>query len=401
MRITAIETFVPTQPVDNARVDIFCWVLVHTDEGLVGLGESTGLPGTVAAAVHELVAPFVLGADPADREHLWAQLWAKTEFTGMGGAEVRAMAAVDIALWDLEGQRLGVPLYRLLGGLAHDRLPLYNTCLNGPLLLDQDRSAAEHVGDLARELLEQGFTAMKIWPFDPVSPRARTYPGRPGGWPLGPIGHRLTTPELEQGLAPVQAIREAVGDRMDIAIEGHGRWDLTNAIRIARALEPYDVLWLEDIMPVDVPDDLARLAAATRVPLCISERLQTRWAFRPILERGAASFVMFDVAYTGGISEAKRIAQLAETYRLPVVPHGAYGSVLTMANAHIFLSTPNAMIMEVVRSMHGSAYDRWVPNTLEIREGWAYPPTAPGLGTALDPAIRDAEGVSIRASAAA
>ena len=225
MRITKIETFVPTEPVDNARVDIFCWVLVHTDEGLVGLGESTGLPGIVAAAIHELVAPFVLGADPADREHLWAQLWAKAEFTGMGGAEVRAMAAVDIALWDLEGQRLGVPLHRLLGGLAHDRLPLYNTCLNGPVLLDQDRSTADHVGDLARELLEQGFTAMKIWPFDPVSPRARDY-GRPGGWPLGPIGHRLTRDDLERGLAPVRAIREAVDDRMDIAIEGHGRWDL-------------------------------------------------------------------------------------------------------------------------------------------------------------------------------
>ena len=398
MRITKIETFVPTRPVDNARVDIFCWVLVHTDEGLVGLGESSGLPGIVAAAVHELVAPFVLGADPADREHLWAQLWAKAEFTGMGGAEVRAMAAVDIALWDLEGQRLGVPLHRLLGGLAHDRLPLYNTCLNGPVLLDQDRSTAEHVGELARELLEQGFTAMKIWPFDPVSPRARSYAGRPAGWPLGPIGHRLTKDDLERGLAPVRAIRDAVGDRMDIAIEGHGRWDLPAAIRIARALEPYDVLWLEDIMPVDVPDDLARLAAAARVPLCISERLQTRWAFRPILERGAASYVMFDIAYTGGISEAKQIAHLAETYRLPIVPHGAYGSVLTMANAHVFFSSPNAMITEVVRSMHGSAYDRWVPNNLDVREGWAYPPTAPGLGTTLDPAIREDESVATRLS---
>jgi L-alanine-DL-glutamate epimerase-like enolase superfamily enzyme len=310
------------------------------------------------------------------------------------------MAAVDIALWDIAGQALGVPLHRLLGGLAHDRLPLYNTCLNGPVLLDQDRSTAEHVGDLARELLDQGFTAMKIWPFDPVSPRARTYPGRPAGWPLGAIGHRLTSADLERGIAPVRAIREAVGDRIDIAIEGHGRWDLTNAIRIARALEPFDVLWLEDIMPVDVPDDLARLAAATRVPLTISERLQTRWAFRPILERGAASFVMFDIAYTGGISEAKQIAHLAETYRLPIVPHGAYGSVLTLANAHLFFSSPNAMLMEVVRSMHGSAYDRWVPNTLEIKHGWIEPPMGAGLGTSLDPAIRTAEGVDIRASAA-
>ena len=304
MRITKIETFVPTRPVDNARVDIFCWVLVHGDEGLVGLGESTGLPGIVAAAVHELVAPFVLGADPADREYIWAQLWAKAEFTGMGGAEVRAMAAVDIALWDLEGQRLGVPLHRLLGGLAHDRLPLYNTCLNGPVCSTRTAPPQTTSATLPASAGAglHGDEDLAVRPG--LAARPRPTPAA-GGWPLGPIGHRLTRDDLERGLAPVRAIRDAVGDRMDIAIEGHGRWDLPAAIRIARALEPYDVLWLEDIMPVDVPDDLARLAAATRVPLCISEHLQTGWAFRPILERGAASFVMFDIAYTGGISEAK------------------------------------------------------------------------------------------------
>jgi L-alanine-DL-glutamate epimerase-like enolase superfamily enzyme len=398
MKITKIETFVPTRPVDNARVDIFCWVQVHTDAGIVGLGESTGLPGIIAAAVHDLVAPFALGADPFDREHLWASLWAKAEFTGVGGAEVRAIAAVDIALWDIAGQALGVPLHQLLGGVSHERLPLYNTCLNGPVMLDQDRSTAEHVGDLARELIDQGYAAMKIWPFDPVSPRGRSHGGRPAAWPLGPIGHRLSNTELELGLAPVRAIRDAVGNGIDIAIEGHGRWNLPNAIRIARALEPYDVLWLEDIMPVDNADDLQRLAQATSVPLCISERLQTRWGFRPILKSGAASFVMFDIEYTGGITEAQTIAKIAETYRLPIVPHGAYGSVLSLANAHLFFAAPNAMLMEVVRSMHGSAYDRWVPNNLVIEHGWVRPPMAPGLGTALDAAIRGADGVAIRTS---
>ena len=179
---------------------------------------------------------------------------------------------------------------------------------------------------------------MKIWPWDLVAPRMRDRTrgaaesttayirnaGAPGA--LGLVGQYLSAAELQRGLEPVRKIRAAVGDRMDIAIEAHSRWSLPAALQIARALEPYDVMWLEDVMPVDNVDDLARLRSETQVRLCVSERLFTRWGLREVLEKGAAHVIMLDAGWCGGLTEAKKIAAAAETHHLPIAPHGAVGT---------------------------------------------------------------------------
>ncbi len=172
----------------------------------------------------------------------------------------------------------------------------------------------------------------------------------PAGWSaVGPVGHDLSPVHLAEGLRTVTEIRAAVGDRMQIAIEGHSRWDLNCAIHIARALEPYNVVWMEDIIQPDSADDLARLVKETRVPQCVSERLCTRFAFREVLERRAAHIVMPDVIWTGGLTEAVKIAALADTYHLPIAPHDCTGPINLIACLHLCATAPNAMVMEIVR----------------------------------------------------
>ncbi|MGH2461383.1 MAG: mandelate racemase/muconate lactonizing enzyme family protein, partial [Chloroflexota bacterium] len=208
------------------------------------------------------------------------------------------------------------------------------------------------------------------------------------------VGQHITPEQLRRGLEPVRTIREAVGDRMEIAIELHSRWNLPSAIRIARALEQYDIFWFEDALTPDPVDDLARLVQETRVPICASERLFTRYAFRQVLERKAAHVIMPDIIWTGGISEGKKIAAMAEAYHLPIAPHDCTGPVNVFACLHLCASCPNAMIMESVRAFYRGYYGEIVEPNLDVREGYIAFPTTPGLGTRLRPEVlarRDAQ----------
>jgi len=385
------------------------WVQVHTDDGLVGLGETYYIPGAVAAVIHDVAAPLLLGKDPFDLERHWATLFQATNYYGYAGAEMRAISALDIALWDIVGQACGQPIYNLLGGRVRDRIRTYNTCASyGPY---RDYEAfQEHAGELAVSLLEQGITAMKIWPFDvfatPPAPadlaRMRTEEGVAGTGRavLGyNDGQYINPSDLQLGLEPVKQIRKAVGDRMEIAIELHAMWNLPSAIRIARALEPYDILWLEEAMTPDPVDDLGRLAQETKVPLCVSERLFTRYAFRQVLERKVAHIVMPDIIWTGGISEGKKIAGMAEAYHLPIAPHDCTGPVNVFACLHLCASCPNAMVMETVRAFYQGYYADLVTPNLEVRDGFLAFPETPGIGTQLRPEVRERPGALVQVSA--
>ena len=396
MHITKIET-VHIQDAEYERHRNL-WVQVHTDDGLVGLGETQTLPSAVAEVIHELYAPMLLGRDPADIECIWADLYSAIHFYGGSGAELRGLSAVDIALWDLLSQSCGQPLYNLLGGRCRDRIRVYNTCISGGNIRDTE-AWQNDAGGLAQELLDEGWTAMKIWPWDLVAPRvserarsaeesATAYirnAGAPGA--LGLVGQYLSAADLARGLEPVRKIRQAVGDRMDIAIEGHSRWSLPAALQIARALEPYDVMWLEDVIPVDNVDDLGRLRAETRVRMCVSERLFTRWGLRQVMEKGAAHIIMLDVGWCGGLTEAKKIAAAAETYHLPIAPHGAVGPVLNTASAHLCAAVPNAMVLEVVRAHYLGWYEEVVNGDIIIKEGHMHLLNRPGLGISLRPQV--------------
>jgi galactonate dehydratase len=382
MIITAIETIrVPDHP--NSL-----WVQIHSDDGLIGLGETYYLPGAVDAVIHDMAATYLLGQRVFDRERHWQAMFSHCNFFGFAGAEMRAISAIDIALWDLLGQHTSLPIADLIGGRTRDTIPVYNTCVNTPSHDDQD-AFIERPGELATSLLAEGITQMKVWPWDRFAPQRRSQASLgPAGWSaVGPPGHRLTAGDLEAGLSTIRGIRAAVGDRMAIAIEGHSRWDLPCALAIARAVAPFDVVWMEDMIQPDSVGDLVRLAQESRVPQAVSERLFTRFAYRDVLEQGAAHVVMFDLIWTGGVTESIKIATLADTYHLPFAPHDCTGPVNILACLHLCAALPNAMIMEVVRGFLDGWYLDILDRPLPVRDGLAQLDFGPGLGATLHPKL--------------
>ncbi len=366
MKLTRIET------VRSPDYPNLLWVHLHTADGLVGLGETFYLPAAVEAVIHDFAAPLLLGQSAFDRERHWQALFSYANFFGHAGAEMRAISALDIALWDLLGQHTGQPVLNLLGGQTRDSIRIYNTCVNTPLYADQT-GFLETPGELAKSLLAQGITAMKVWPWDRFAPQMKvTAITGPAGWSaVGPVGHDLLPEELAKGLWTVQEIRRAVGEKMQIAVEGHSRWDVNCALRIARALEPYDVMWMEDFLQPESADDLARLVRESRVPQAVSERLFTRHAYRRILDADAAHVIMPDLIWTGGLSEALKIATLADTHHLSIAPHDCTGPVNLFACLHLCAAVPNAMIMETVRGFCEGYYREVTTPNLPLSEGRA------------------------------
>ncbi len=339
------------------------WVRIETDTGLKGLGETYPHPASEQAILLERLAPRLIGRDPLAIEKIWADLFLEISYSGWAGAELRAISAVDIALWDLAGQAAGLPVHQLLGGPCRDRIPVYNTCYDHIDFLTRPV-------ELAESLLESGVRAMKIWPFDPIAKETG--------------GSRISAPQIRRGVSGLEAIRARYGDGMDVAMEFHGYWNLPCAIEIARALEPLKPMWLEEMLAQDNLGAYKRLAEATTLPLCLSERLMTHWQYRELLELGAASTVMPDLAWCGGFTTAKKIAALAETYYLPVAPHNCGGPVLHWASAHFAAAVPNLRILETVRRHYLDEYDGLLESMLVPVDGWLPVPSGPGLGVRLN-----------------
>jgi L-alanine-DL-glutamate epimerase-like enolase superfamily enzyme len=375
------------------------WVEVTDEEGVTGLGETYYIPSAVEAVIHDMAAPLILGMDALRIEEIWQTLFACANFYGYAGSEMRAFSALDVALWDLMGKHAHLSISTLLGGRVRDDIRLYNTCVDAGGY-DDMTAWLERPGDLAEELLADGFSGMKVWPWDRFAPQiASELVTGPAGWSaMGPAGHDLTPGQLAEGLDCIEAIRERVGTRIEVMLEGHSRWDLNAAIQICRALEPYDVAWVEDIIQPDSAADLARLARETRVPQCVSERLIGKHRYREVLEAGAAHLAMVDVVWTGGVTEARKIADLADAFHLPVVPHDCTGPVTFAASLQLCAHAPNAKMMEVVRGFHRGWYRDVVTNPIEVVEGRARIPDAPGLGTELLPEVRERGDVSARVS---
>jgi galactonate dehydratase len=364
MKITAVETiYIPRGVTVHVGAITYLWVRIHTDEGLIGLGESYPNAEAEAAIVHSRLAPVLLGKDPSAIDRLWADMFLAVSYSGWAGAEMRAMSAVDIALWDLAGKAAGQPIYKLLGGASRESIRIYNTCYDR---VDFTNEPCQ----LARELLASNVRAMKIWPFDPIAKETG--------------GNHISAEQLRRAIEPLRLIREEFGDAIDVAIEFHGFWNLPSAIKIAAALEPYKPMWLEEMLPQDNLAAYAELARFTDIPLCLSERLMTRWGFREILENRAAQIIMPDVAWCGGISETKKIATMAETYYLPIAPHNCGGPILHFATAHVAANVTNLFIMESVRRHYNEEYEGLVTRKLLPEASGQLPlPPGPGLGVEL------------------
>jgi len=395
LKITAIET---------VRLEEFAnllWVRVHTDDCLIGLGETFMMAKTVEAYMHEVVAPKMLGRDPLAIDRIAKDLTPYVGFRSTG-VELRGNSAFDIALWDLFGKVTGQPIAQLLGGFSRDKIRTYNTCAGSAYMQSAKGQSTANWGigkrkeyedldaflnradELAADLLSEGITAMKIWPFDIAAEKSD--------------GNYIANSDLKTALQPFEKIRRAVGDKMEIMVEFHSLWQLLPAMSIAKALTPYATSWHEDPIKMDSLRDLKRYAEISPAPICASETLGTRWAFRDLLETGAAGIVMLDVAWCGGLSEARKIASMAEAWHLPVAPHDCTGPVVLAASTHLSLNAPNALIQESVRAFHRTWYQDLVTAVPKVTDGYVTVPEGPGLGLELAPDIEKRFTANVRMS---
>ena len=399
MKITAIET------IRVAEHPNLLWVQVHTDEGLVGLGETFYGAAAVEAHLHEIVAPRLIGSDPLAIDAISRSIAGYLGFRSTG-AEMRAASAIDIALWDVFGKATGQPIWQLLGGRTRETIRTYNTCAGSHYVRTTRQQSVANWGrganqvrgqddldafmtradELAADLLESGITAMKIWPFDPHAERTG--------------GLYISSQDLRTALDPFERIRRAVGDRMDIMVEFHSLWQLPPAIRIAEALAPFDTFWHEDPIRMDSLGSLRRYAERSRAPLCASETLASRWAFRDLLETGAAGVVMLDLGWCGGLSEARKIAAMAEAWHLPVAPHDCTGPVVLAASTHLCLNAPNALVQESVRAFYNGWYQDIVTQVPPVSNGHITVSPGAGLGLELHADLDRRFDVSVRRSPA-
>ena len=398
MRIAALET------VRIAERPNLIWLRVETSEGVTGLGETFFGAGAVEAHVHDVIAPRVIGRDPLEIDRLSMDLQG---YVGQrsAGAEMRGNSAIDIALWDIFGKATGQPVAQLLGGFTRRSIRTYNTCAGTDYIREasgqetgnyglgatpeyDDLNAFLHRADeLALSLLDEGITAMKIWPFDAAAEKSG--------------GLSIDLADLKAALGPFEKIRRAVGDKMEVMVEFHALWHLAPAIRIARALAPYETFWHEDPIRMESLGDLRRYADASPAPVCASEKLATRSAFRDLLDTGAAGIVMLDLSWCGGISEARKIAAMAEAWHLPVAPHDCTGPVVLCASTHLSLNAPNAVVQESVRAFYRTWYRDIVTALPEVRDGMITVPPGPGLGLDLNPDLDRAFTVTRRRTDAA
>ena len=363
MKITAIETAYLSRGITvHAGPIQWLWVRVHTDSGIIGLGETYPWPEAEGAVVRNALAPVLLGRDPLQIDRLWADMFEKINYSGWAGAEMRAISAVDLALWDIAGKAAGLPVYQMLGGRSRDAIRTYNTCYDHISFLSDPVK-------LARSLLDSGIRAMKIWPFDPVALETR--------------GQYITREQMRRGIEPLRKIKREFGDDMEVAMEFHGFWNLHCAVQIAQECEQYSPMWLEEMLPQDNLSTYSELASHTSLPLCVSERLMTRWGFRELLDNGAARIVMPDICWCGGISEARKIATMAEVSYRPIAPHNCGGPVLHAASLHLAANVTNLYICETVRRHYADEYRGIVDRTYEAADGWMPIPEGPGLGIEL------------------
>ena len=400
MEITRVETIL------LGEFPNLCWVRVHTDEGIVGLGETFAAAQAVSAWVHEVAAGYLLGKDPLQIERHWQGL---NPFVGFGATAVenRGRSAIDIALWDILGRASGQPIYQLLGGASRDRIRTYNTCAGYRYVRRVPETAGLPVsnwntgsdaagpyedlewfltdaGTLAESLLDEGITGMKIWPFDPYAEASG------GQW--------ISNEDLKRGIEPFRKVRDRVGDRIELMVELHSLWNLPCALKIASALEEYEPAWFEDPIKLDNIDALARFARSTRVPTAASETLGTRWAYRELLERAPVGVVIFDPAWVGGIGEGKKVATLAESWQLPIAPHDCSGPVEFTAAVHLSINAPNALVQESVRAFYTGWYRELVTELPRVEKGFVYPLGGQGLGTELLPELTSRDDAVVRSS---
>jgi len=375
MKIIDLKTYVVEVPPPHHGGRNWVFVKLITDNGIEGIGEAYDIPFDPHAIVQLIQTTgerFAINADPFKIEHLWRSIYGSgydqhPDLTKMG-----IISAIEMACWDIIGKALNQPVYNLLGGQYHEKLRSY-TYLYPSSTAEPDQQRNVHTdpqlaGERAAAYVKMGFTALK---FDPV------------GHPTTHAPLQLSLETLENAEAVVKNVREAVGDKCDILIGTHGQMTTSSAIRLAKRLEKYDPLWFEEPVPPENRDEMARVAHHTSIPIATGERLSTKYEFRELLQKQAASILQFALGRVGGILEAKKIAGMAEAYYAQIAPHLYTGPIEAIANIQIDTCSPNFLIQESIETW-GGFYAEILKEPIQWEEGYIIPPAKPGLGVELN-----------------
>tara|TARA_B100000809_G_scaffold103024_1_gene101647 strand:- start:3342 stop:4481 length:1140 start_codon:yes stop_codon:yes gene_type:complete len=379
MKVTDLKTIVVEAEKPYIGGKYFLFLELLTDEGIVGIGEriagssySNRLSDLKSQVnlIEEFVGQFVIGQNPLNIELIWDKMYGThhdLRHPSLYGTPV--ISAIDMALWDIAGKVANQPIYNLLGGQYHEKLRAYAYMPS----VDLDKYP-EKAGDVAVQLLEEGNSACKIDPF----------------MPLHPI-RDISLAQIEHAGKIFESIRNAVGNRLEVGIGTHGQMPTYSAIRVANYLEPYHPFWFEEpVMPENI-DEMARVAAHTSIPIATGERLVTKYEFAQVLKKQAAQIIQLDVGQCGGITEAKKIASMAEAHYAMIAPHMYCGPVAAAAAIQIDTCSPNFLIQE---ANQGPLHKKIFKEPLVFENGFIVPPTGPGLGVEFDEDVLNAHLVS-------
>jgi galactonate dehydratase len=374
MRLADIETFVVGNPPPHNGGRYFVLVKLTTSDRVSGIGEAYCVPfepHLVAKMIEDVFARYLAGEDPHHIERTWRRVYSSgytqhPDLTLMG-----VLSALEIACWDIIGKAAGQPIYNLLGGRVHERLRSYTYIYARPedkvdVYQDPDLSAERAV-----EYVKQGFTAIK---FDPAGPYS-AFDGR-----------QLSLEALALCERFMQRLREAVGTSADLLFGTHGQMTAAGAVRLARRIEPYDPLWFEEPVPPDAPEEMAKVARATSIPIAAGERLATKYDFARLLAAGSAAILQMNLGRVGGLLEAKKIASMAEVHHVQIAPHVYCGPVVGAAAIQLATCSPNFLIQEGIERWQGFQADMLV-KPIRWEAGYLLPPTEPGLGIELNEAF--------------
>jgi galactonate dehydratase len=341
---------------------------VYTDEGITGIGEATNWPGSpIVFEACKHVGERIVGEDASRIDYLWTKVYRDLHWQGQAGPVLDAISGIDIALWDIAGKKAGMPVYKLLGGAYRTRIPLYANYW----FISSDGSPQEYARQ-AKIMKARGFSACKLDPFA----HTNYFYGSDLSSNLG-----LTEAEKQLAMDRLMAVQEAVGPAFPIAIETHAMLNGPTAVEMAHRIERARIncMWYEEPAGPEFPDAIMEIKRQISLPVCVGERLHSRFMCRPILERRAADILMPDITRCGGISEMRKIANLCECYNVPVAPHNPNGPISTIASAHVMASIPNFFLQEFIAS-DVAWRDEVLDKPLPIREGAFFLSDAPGLG---------------------
>jgi 2-dehydro-3-deoxyphosphogalactonate aldolase len=371
MKIADAKTYVVANPPPHFGGAYFIFLKLTTDNGITGFGEAYSIPfhpHTAARMIEDVVERHVIGADPFKIERLWRAIYSSGYTQRPDTSIMGTLSAIEIACWDIVGKAVGKPVYELLGGQIHKRLRAYTYLYpkesdETDVYLDPDLAAQRAV-----EYVDQGFTAVK---FDPVGPYTAFDP------------RQLSLEALDRAEKFVSTIRNAVGSRCDLLFGTHGQMTTSGAIRLAKRLERFDPLWLEEPTPPENVAEMARVAHATSIPIATGERLATKYEFAQLLKLQAASILQMNLGRVGGILEAKKIAGMAEAHYAQIAPHLYCGPIVGAANIQLAACSPNFLILEGIQTWDGF-HAEILQQPIRWEAGHVIPPTEPGLGVELN-----------------